>query len=107
MFMLYGPNTNLGHNSISFMIERQVDYMLTALAAVEADGARAVTVTADGQRRFNERIEQALAATVWADPHCRSWYKAANGRVYQNWAGSCGDYAAATAALDREAVVVG
>lgn len=106
MFMLYGPNTNLGHNSISFMIERQVDFMLNALAAVEADDARAVAVTADGQRRFNERIEQALSNTVWADPHCRSWYKAANGRVYQNWSGSCGDYAAATAALDREAVAV-
>lgn len=106
MFMLYGPNTNLGHNSISFMIEQQVDYMLRTLAAVEAEQARAADVSADGQRRFNERIEQLLSATVWADPHCRSWYKAANGRVYQNWAGSCGDYAEATGTLDREAVAL-
>lgn len=106
MFMLYGPNTNLGHNSISFMIERQVDYMLTALSQVEAEGARAATVTPAGQRAFNDRIAALLERTVWADPHCRSWYKAANGRVYQNWAGSCGDYASATATVDRDAVVI-
>jgi cation diffusion facilitator CzcD-associated flavoprotein CzcO len=106
MFMLYGPNTNLGHNSISFMIERQVEFMLRTLATLEAEDRRAAGVTPDGQRRFNERIEQLLASTVWADPHCRSWYKAANGRVYQNWAGSCEEYAEATAGLDREAVAL-
>jgi cation diffusion facilitator CzcD-associated flavoprotein CzcO len=106
MFMLYGPNTNLGHNSISFMIEQQVGYMLKTLRLAEEAGAKAATVTDDGQRRFNERIAQLLNATVWADPHCRSWYKAANGRVYQNWAGSCTDYAEATAEVDREAVAL-
>lgn len=104
MFMLYGPNTNLGHNSISFMIERQVGYMLKTLEALEQEGARAATVTAEGQRRFNDRIAAALSRTVWADPHCHSWYKAANGRVYQNWAGNCGDYARETEALDRGAL---
>jgi cation diffusion facilitator CzcD-associated flavoprotein CzcO len=106
MFMLYGPNTNLGHNSISFMIEQQVGFMLRALAAAEAEGARAVRVTAQGQERFNAGLMRTLDRTVWADPHCRSWYKAANGRVYQNWAGSCTDYAAATAVLDRDALAL-
>lgn len=106
MFMLYGPNTNLGHNSISYMIERQVDYMLKTLAAVEAEDAKAADVTADGQRHFNDRIAQLLSGTVWADPHCRSWYKAANGRVYQNWSGNCAAYAEETAAVDREAVTL-
>lgn len=106
MFMLYGPNTNLGHNSISFMIEAQVGYMLQTLAALEAEEARAADVTPDGQRRFNERITQLLSNTVWADPHCRSWYKAANGRVYQNWASDCATYAEHTAVLDREAVAL-
>ena len=102
--MLYGPNTNLGHNAISFMIERQVGYMLKTLDALEQEGARAATVTSEGQRRFNDRIAALLAGTVWADPHCRSWYKAANGRVYQNWAGNCGDYARETETLDRAAL---
>lgn len=106
MFILYGPNTNLGHNSISFMIERQVDYMLATLRLLEAERKQAADVTASGQQRFYDGIERTLAATVWADPHCHSWYKAANGRVYQNWAGNCADYAAATATVDREAVAL-
>ena len=32
LFLLYGPNTNLGHNSILFMVERQIDYVLQCLA---------------------------------------------------------------------------
>ncbi|UVO50542.1 NAD(P)/FAD-dependent oxidoreductase [Sphingomonas sp. SUN019] len=106
MFMLYGPNTNLGHNSISFMIEAQVGYMLKALAAIETDEAQVAEVTADGQRRFNDRIAQLLSGSVWADPHCKSWYKAANGRVYQNWSGNCAAYAEETAEVDREAVAL-
>ena len=104
MFVLYGPNTNLGHNSISYMIECQVDFMLRTLATLDAEDKSAAVVTADGQRRFNDRITQSLTGTVWADPHCRSWYKAANGRVYQNWSGSCADYARETGTLDREAL---
>lgn len=104
MFLLYGPNTNLGHNSISYMIECQVAYLLRTLDALDAEEKRAATVSADAQRRFNERITQLLSSTVWADPHCHSWYKAANGRVYQNWAGNCTDYARETATLDREAL---
>ncbi|WEK44149.1 MAG: NAD(P)/FAD-dependent oxidoreductase [Candidatus Sphingomonas colombiensis] len=104
MFVLYGPNTNLGHNSISFMIEAQVNYMLKTLAALDTEGAAAADVTPEGQRRFYQRIEQALSGTVWADPHCNSWYKAANGRIYQNWSGNCASYAEATAKVDREEV---
>ncbi|MEH3048497.1 flavin-containing monooxygenase [Sphingomonas adhaesiva] len=106
MFMLYGPNTNLGHNSISFMIEQQVAFMLRTLAAVEADDAQAAEVSADGQRRFQEGLAQKLSGTVWADPHCRSWYKAANGRIYQNWSGNCADYAEATGTVDREVLAI-
>ena len=31
-YLLYGPNTNLGHNSILFMVERQLNLVLQALA---------------------------------------------------------------------------
>src|SRR5207248_5450091 len=36
-FMLYGPNTNLGGNSIIYMLEGQVGYVLGALRALEAE----------------------------------------------------------------------
>ncbi len=37
-FLLYGPNTNLGHNSILFMVERQVSYVLHTLALTAVAG---------------------------------------------------------------------
>src|SRR5690606_29019209 len=42
LFVMYGPNTNLGHNSITFMLECQGDYIVKALAALDSAGARAM-----------------------------------------------------------------
>src|SRR6266851_2301445 len=37
-FMLYGPNTNLGGNSILYMLEGQIRYVAAALRALETEG---------------------------------------------------------------------
>lgn len=97
MFMLYGPNTNLAHNSITFMLERQVEYMVKTLAALRKSNARSVDVRGDAQARFNATLQDQLTQTVWADPHCASWYKNAAGRITQNWGSHTRDYAKATA----------
>lgn len=97
MFMLYGPNTNLGHNTITFMIERQVEYTVKALGEMHKAGARSIEVTKAAQDRFNRELQAALAKTTWADPGCRSWYKTADGRITQNWSSHTRDYAKATA----------
>src|SRR5579859_7629625 len=36
-FMLYGPNTNLGGNSIIYMLESQIGYVLGALRALKSE----------------------------------------------------------------------
>lgn len=105
MFVIYGPNTNLGHNAITVMIEAQCRYALDVLSQLESAGKAAADVTADAQQAFVARTQAELDRTVWADPHCHSWYKAENGKIYQNWSGNCADYAEATAVVDREAVI--
>lgn len=97
MFILYGPNTNLGHNTITFMIERQVEYAVQALSHLRETGSASLEVTAAAQTRFNRELQAQLAKTTWADPHCRSWYKTADGRITQNWSSHTRDYAKATA----------
>ena len=94
MFVLYGPNTNLGHNSISYMLEAQVGFALKALGMADRVP---VEVSAEAQRNFNDRLIADLSRTVWADPGCRSWYKADNGRIHQNWSGNAESYAKAVA----------
>lgn len=102
LFMLYGPNTNLGHNAITFMLERQAEYMVRAVQLLDARGAAAIEVTAEAQARFNRELQAALAHTTWADPGCRSWYKTADGRITQNWSSHTREYAARTAAVAEE-----
>src|SRR5690606_34078257 len=83
-FLLYGPNTNLGHNSILFMIEQQVGYVLSLLDRLRDSGARAVEPTDEAMAAFRAEIDEAAARTVWAED-CHSWYKTESGRITNNW----------------------
>lgn len=97
LFMLYGPNTNLGHNSIIYMIEAQVDYVLQALAA-----GRPLSVKAEVMERYNDDLQQQLANTPWAGT-CTSWYKTADGKILNNWPHTARAYAEAVAVFDPAA----
>jgi cation diffusion facilitator CzcD-associated flavoprotein CzcO len=97
LFVLYGPNTNLGHNSITFMLEQQVNYVLQLLEAMRERNVAAIEVTQAAQERHNRELQEALARTTWADPQCQSWYKNAAGVITQNWGSHTRDYASATA----------
>jgi cation diffusion facilitator CzcD-associated flavoprotein CzcO len=91
LFLLYGPNTNLGHNSIIVMIEAQVGYMVEALKALKARGAKALTVRPQAHARFNAQLQQDLAGTAWAGS-CSSWYKTDSGKITNNWSGDTATY---------------
>jgi cation diffusion facilitator CzcD-associated flavoprotein CzcO len=85
-YMTYGPNTNLGHNSIIYMIERQADYIAQCVRAMDAENLGHVEVRRVAQAEFNEGLQRALAQTAWAGP-CGSWYKTAAGKITNNWIG--------------------
>lgn len=86
MFLLYGPNTNLGHNSILFMIEQQVGYTLRLIEEKLLLGLRSVEVDEAAAERFDAEVQEAAGGTVWAEG-CHSWYKTADGRITNNWTG--------------------
>ena len=90
-FMLYGPNTNLGHNSILFMIEQQVGYVLAVLEEMGRRGSTAAEVTEGALTRWDEEILRRSKDTVWA-ADCHSWYKTGNGRITNNWIGHTTEY---------------
>ncbi|WP_374680082.1 flavin-containing monooxygenase [Hydrocarboniphaga effusa] len=84
-FMLYGPNTNLGHNSIVYMLESQIRHVMRCIRRMRMQRANAVEVQAERHSRYNLRIQQRLGATVWNG--CKSWYVDANGHNSTNWPG--------------------
>ncbi|MBI1785875.1 NAD(P)/FAD-dependent oxidoreductase [Candidatus Sumerlaeota bacterium] len=84
-FLLYGPNTNLGHNSIIFMIECQAGYIMQCLEWMKRRNLRALDVARGRMDDYNKEIQATLARSVWATG-CSSWYKTGAGKVTNNWA---------------------
>ncbi|HEY1457035.1 MAG TPA: NAD(P)/FAD-dependent oxidoreductase, partial [Solirubrobacteraceae bacterium] len=87
LFMLVGPNTGLGHNSIVFMIESQLNYVMDCVAHLDRCAAGTFEVREDVQRRFNEQIQRKLEGTVWTSGGCVSWYLDQHGRNSTVWPG--------------------
>ncbi len=86
LFLLYGPNTNLGHSSILFMIECQVRYVMRCLDALERRGARWLEVRPEAMARSNAALQRELAGSSWA-AGCHNWYRTADGKQTTNWSG--------------------
>jgi cation diffusion facilitator CzcD-associated flavoprotein CzcO len=87
LFLLYGPNTNLAHNSIIYMLESQYRYLLNALRAMRDQKLSRLEVRADVQRAFNRDVQKRLAGTVWNAGRCASWYLDKNGENPIMWSG--------------------
>ncbi len=83
-FMLYGPNTNLGHNSILVMIEAQAGYIIQAIESLRAQGLRRIDVKRVVMEEYNRNLARDLEKSVWADAKS-SWYKLADGTITNNW----------------------
>jgi cation diffusion facilitator CzcD-associated flavoprotein CzcO len=90
-FMLYGPNTNLGHNSIIFMLECQVRYVVSCLAAMAERDLAWLDVRPEAMAAYNAELQAVLDRSVWAQTE-KSWYKRADGRITNNWSGTTAGY---------------
>ncbi|MGW3343470.1 flavin-containing monooxygenase [Nonomuraea rubra] len=100
MFMLYGPNTNLGHNSIVFMIECQVGHVMNCLPHLGGSGP--IEVRDEVMAAWRRQLDAAMGRMVWG-AGCQSWYKTASGRVTNNWPGTTTLYRRLTARPPRPA----
>jgi cation diffusion facilitator CzcD-associated flavoprotein CzcO len=101
-FHLVGPNTGLGHNSIVFMIESQLNYVVDALRTMRREGAHSAEVDAGAQARFNEGVQRAMRGTVWTAGGCASWYIDGQGRNTTLWPGFTFRFRELTKSFDRE-----
>lgn len=90
-FMLVGPNTGLGHNSIIFMIECQVNYIVQALKSLQKSGQTVLRLRTDVQQGEYARIQQKMVGTVWSSG-CKSWYQNAQGQIDTLWPGYTWQY---------------
>jgi cation diffusion facilitator CzcD-associated flavoprotein CzcO len=92
-FMLLGPNTGLGHNSVVLMIEAQVKYVINCLKLMRKRNISALEVRAESQKHFAANLRDHMARTVWQSGGCRSWYQDTHtGENTTLWPGSVIQY---------------
>ena len=89
-FMIYGPNTN-APNSIVYMLECQIDYILKCLKRMQREKARRFDVRAAVQARYNEELQARLSSTSWASS-CISYFKNCSGRIVTQFPDSSRQY---------------
>jgi cyclohexanone monooxygenase len=83
-FMLYGPNTNVGSNSVIFMLEAQAHYIVRALTYMRRKRKSYVALRPEAMAAFMAKIDRWMEGTVWTT-RCSNYFRAANGRVVTQW----------------------
>ena len=107
LLFFYGPNLNLGHSSIVYMLESQMAYALDALRTMRLRGAAEFEVRPEVQAAYNEEVQERLAETVWNTGGCGSWYIDRNGRNSIQWPGFTFEYRRRTRRFDAESYRLG
>ncbi len=91
-FMLAGPNTGLGHNSMIFMLEQQIEYTLEAIGLLRSRPAgTTIEVTRSAHDEFVAEVDRRHTTAVWASG-CHSWYLNEDGENFTLWPGSTIEY---------------
>jgi cation diffusion facilitator CzcD-associated flavoprotein CzcO len=103
LLLFYGPNLNLGHSSIVYMLESQTNYALDALRTMRTRGAAEFEVRPEAQDAYNEEIQERLSRTVWNTGGCGSWYFDRNGRNSIQWPGFTFEFRRRTRRFDAAA----
>ena len=105
-FLLLGPNTGLAHNSVIFMIESQVQHVMSCLRLLARQKGKTIEVRASALRRFNDGIQRRLGQAVWSEGGCTSWYLDADGVNRALWPGFSFEYWARTRRARRADYVI-
>lgn len=103
MFFLLGPNVGLGHTSMVYMIESQINYIADALATIDKQDLRTVEVRRDVQDRYNAELQKKLARSVWLNGGCSSWYLDKHGNNTTLWPDFTFEFRRLTKHFDVEA----
>ena len=106
MFFMVGPSTGLGHSSMIFMIEAQVNYLADALATMRRRRIRTIEVHKPVQETFARMLQNRMVGSVWTTGGCASWYRDKHGRNTTLWPGFSFEFRRITRKFDLDAYAV-
>lgn len=78
LFILMGPHSPIGNNSLVPIAEDQVNYVMWWIEQIRAGRVSAVAPTESATKLYNEKLKAALPQTVWLTG-CNSWYLGKDG----------------------------
>ena len=84
-FMLLGPNTGLGHSSVVYMTEGQIEHLVGALRHMKEKGVAALEPRPEAEAAYVAWLDERMRGTVWTAGGCESWYLDATGRNSTLW----------------------
>ena len=94
--MLYGPNSNLTHNSLILVIEAQSRYIVRLIREVikarKQKQSLALVPKTEKVKNYNKDIQEKLQNTSFGDSNCNSWWKNSAGAIPNNWHLTAVDY---------------
>jgi 4-hydroxyacetophenone monooxygenase len=84
-FLIYGPNTNLGHGgSVIFHTECQVGYITRLITRMIENDIASIEVRPEVCAEYNHRLDEAHSKMIWTHGGMSTWYRNAAGRVVTN-----------------------
>ena len=91
LFMMNGPNTNLGHNSVIIMFEAQAKYIAQCVDHLLKRDGKSMEVREEEVHTYYTAIQARLKQLIWSEVD-KSWYKSANGHIANNYPGRTMEY---------------
>ncbi|MDT5157764.1 MAG: hypothetical protein QOH51_2121 [Acidobacteriota bacterium] len=85
LFILLGPNTGLGHTSVIYMIEAQIEHLLNVVRYMERHGVAVLEPRQEAQAAYTAEVQKRMKGTVWTAGGCASWYLDRRGRNSTLW----------------------
>ncbi|QLL07700.1 flavin-containing monooxygenase [Mycobacterium vicinigordonae] len=81
-FILYGPNTNQGGNSIVYILEAGARLAASAITRIARRGGY-LDVRPEAEKRYNDQLSADLERTIWTQ--CTSYFRSPTGRIVTQW----------------------
>ncbi|KAI8077569.1 putative FAD-binding monooxygenase [Thamnidium elegans] len=83
-FMMLGPGSGLGHNSVVTNIECQVDYGISMIEYMLKNNITCMDPTEKAQEKFTTKLQSGFKGTTWTSG-CNSWYFSETGIIQFLW----------------------
>lgn len=81
-FLMYGPNTN--YMCVTFMLERQAEYIARAVRRLIRERATAIDVRRSVMDAYNALVNRSLSSKTLSG-NCHNYYHSASGRNVVTW----------------------